>query len=286
MRVAFVPARGDELGERGQGLVDRVARALGIGHVALHAAHRELGAERAAPAHLDHVADAMRARGFADHAPADLFAALAQPVDHAPRAVDRGAFLVAGEQEGDAPLRRLRGQQPFAGRDHRRQAALHVGRPAAVQHAVGDPRLERRMRPRRQRSGRHHVGVAREHEQRSLAAAHGPEVVDLAVAQVRARKAHGLQARGEQLLAAGIVGRHRGAADQLGGERQRRGGPGGPGHVQLCACSASFSAIAARLLQALDRAALRVAAEQHVGAAAQFARRDHLHDRRRPRRSP
>ena len=49
-------------------------------------------------------------------------------------------------------------------------------------------------------------------------AVRGPEVVDLAEAQVLDGEAGGLQALRDQSLAAGIIGGDRGAGDQFAGE--------------------------------------------------------------------
>ena len=62
-------------------------------------------------------------------------------------------------------------------------AALHVGRAAAVQHAVADGGHEGVGLPLLERAGGHDVRVAGEAEHRAAAAARRPEVVDDAVAQ-------------------------------------------------------------------------------------------------------
>ena len=49
---------------------------------------------------------------------------------------------------------------------HCGQAAFHVGRTAAVQHAVADVSREWRVRPLVLWPGRDYVGVASKHEQR------------------------------------------------------------------------------------------------------------------------
>ena len=84
--------------------VHRILRELRIGDVALHAVHGEpAGSEPRRPI-LIVSPSCFLARGFADDAPVDLLAALAQRFDHALGAVDRRAFLVAGDQEGDGAL--------------------------------------------------------------------------------------------------------------------------------------------------------------------------------------
>ncbi len=81
--------------------VDRVLGQVRIGDVALHALDGQLAAQRAAPAVLDHVADALDRGRLTDDAVVEPFAALLQRVADDGRAVDDRAFLVAGEQQRD-----------------------------------------------------------------------------------------------------------------------------------------------------------------------------------------
>ena len=62
-----------------------------------------------------------------------------------------------------------------------------------------------------------------EHQQRGAVTAARPEIAHLAERQAFAAKADRFQACAHECLAAGIVGRYRGAADQLFGEFQGRG---------------------------------------------------------------
>jgi len=98
--------------------------------------HRKPGAERAAPAHLDRVAQHLAAAGFADEAIVDLHAALKQGLHHPHRAIDGDAFLVAGDQEAESARRPAAAAEAFRRGDHGRQTALHVGSATAVQIAV------------------------------------------------------------------------------------------------------------------------------------------------------
>ena len=86
---------------RGGGEVDRIARELRIGDVALHAADAGGAGERAASSVLDHVAEAIHRRGLADDAVVDALAARGEPLDHLHGSVGRRPFLVRGEQQGD-----------------------------------------------------------------------------------------------------------------------------------------------------------------------------------------
>src|SRR5690606_39101045 len=68
---------------------------------------------------------------------------------------------------------------------------------------------------------RHHVGVAEQHQHRTLAAAvRGPQVVDLAEAHGLAGEAGAAQAFGDERLATGVVRGYGGAEDQFLGELQ------------------------------------------------------------------
>ena len=95
------------------------------------------------------------------------FAACLQGFDDGDGAVGGIAFLVRGEQEGErAGMLRVGGDEGLGRGQHRCQRGFHVGRAAPVEHAVTDFRGEGRRGPQVQRSGRHHVGVAGEDEQR------------------------------------------------------------------------------------------------------------------------
>jgi hypothetical protein len=209
-------------GERGHRLVDGVARLVRIRHVALDAAHREGGRQRAAPADPQQVAQCMLRRRLAGDAPVDALAAFAEHIGDLAHAVDRIAFLVRGQQQGDlARMPRMRGHERFQ-RDHeRRHAALHVRRAAPVQHAVADLRCERIAGPGLTRTGRHHVGMAEQHQHRAVAVAmRRPQIVDLAEAQRFDAEAGALQAFADQALAAGIVRGDRSSRDQVDRELQ------------------------------------------------------------------
>src|SRR3546814_19446577 len=83
-------------------------------------------------------------------------------------------------------LFRSGGDEALQCNHERGHAALHVRRAAPVEHAVADFRYEGVAGPDLSRSGRHHVGVAEQHQYRVARAVRGPEVVHLAEAQVLA----------------------------------------------------------------------------------------------------
>jgi hypothetical protein len=134
-------------------------------------------------------------------------------------AIDGVAFLIAGQQDRQrAGMVGMGGNELLGGHHERSHAALHVGRATAVEHAVADLRDERVAAPCLARAGRHHVGMAKQHQHRRAAAMRGPEVVDLAQPHVFAGKAGSLQALANQGLATGIVGGHRRTGNEFTGE--------------------------------------------------------------------
>ena len=157
----------------------RIVGEVRVGDVALHAVHGELARQRAAAADLDHVAERIGARRLADDAPVDLLAARLEHFHDAARAVDRRAFLVAGQQERQrAGVVGMPGDEALGRSDHRGQTALHVGGAAAVQHAVAYDRLERVGLPFLARAGRYDVGMTGEAQHRAAIAMARPEVLD------------------------------------------------------------------------------------------------------------
>ena len=120
----------------------------------------------AAPADLDHVAERRRDGRLADQAGVEHLAVLPQPVQHLAGAVDRGAFLVAGDQQADraGEVVAALGQEALGrgdeGGDRRPSCRPRRGRTArrrAPRAANGSTSSPRRRR-------RHHVGMAGEAE--------------------------------------------------------------------------------------------------------------------------
>ena len=81
------------------------------------------------------------------------------------------------------------------GRDRAGDGAFHVDGAAAIERAVGDVAGERRMRPGRFVAGRHHVGMAGEHQMRRVGADAGVEVLDRRGAGLREGDAMDVEAR-------------------------------------------------------------------------------------------
>ena len=158
----------------------RIVGELRIGDVALLAGDHQHAVERAAPADLDRVADRRRIARLAEDAVVEVFAALGRPFEQLHRAVDRDAFLVAGDQERDRALRLAAVGREIIEAAAIAQAtrALHVDRAAAIERVADDLAGERRMRPFRFVARRHHVGVAGEDEVRARGADAGVEILD------------------------------------------------------------------------------------------------------------
>ena len=72
--------------------------------MALLAGDDQVAVERAAPADLDGIAELFLIARLAENAVVEFFAALGRPFQQLRRAVDRDAFLVAGDQERDRAL--------------------------------------------------------------------------------------------------------------------------------------------------------------------------------------
>src|SRR5690348_6814028 len=68
-------------------------------------------------------------------------------------------------------------------RDHGGQPAFHVGRSAAIEHAIADFRHERVAVPLIEWARRHDVGMSGKAEERGRRRAPGPEISDLSEAQ-------------------------------------------------------------------------------------------------------
>src|SRR6516165_1392673 len=109
-----------------------------IGDMALHAVDIKRARLRAAAADLDAVTQHFEIGRFAQHAMIESLAARRRPLQKLDGAVDRYAFLVAGDQERDrafAILSRLAamvGEMLQHGRNAAGDAALHVDRATAI----------------------------------------------------------------------------------------------------------------------------------------------------------
>ena len=189
---------------------------LGIGHVPLHTMHRQAPTEGSPSADFDGVADRGFAGGLAHHAPVYALAPRGERLDHALGPIDRGAFLIAGDEIGDrAFVTGMGADELLRRREHRGESALHIGRATAVKDSIADGRHERVRTPFLERPGRHHIRMSGEAQHRSAAPVPGPEVLDIAKGQGLDRKAQSRQTLGHDLLAALVRRRHGAARHQI-----------------------------------------------------------------------
>ena len=193
-----------------------------IGGVTLHALHGDRAGNGTAPADLDHVAELVGIGRLPDEAGIPALTALSRPLQQLDRAVDGGAFLVAGNQERDGALRRaVLFDVAGDGGDEAGDAALHVDGAAAEHLPPGNLRAERVMRPGGCIADGHDVRMAGEHQVRSLCADAGIEVLDIGRIGLRRdhafhHEAEGLQHGGKRGQRTALGWSHRGAADERG----------------------------------------------------------------------
>ena len=230
MRGAAVDRLGVDRDHQRRDVAHRVVGELRIGDVALRAGHDQRAVLRAAPADLHHVAELLRVGRLAQNGVIEFLAALRRPFQKLHGAVDRDAFLVAGDEERDRALRLAAVGCEIVERrcDLARDRALHVDRAAAVEHVARDLARERRMRPLRLIARRHHVGVAGQHQMRRRGADARVEILDrvgagLLEGDAMHREARALEHRLDDGERAALRRRHRGAADQIACEGDRIG---------------------------------------------------------------
>jgi len=109
----------------------------------------------------------------------------------------------------------MSGDELLGGRDHRREPALHISRPASIEHAIAHCRHEGVASPFLERAGRHDIGVSCEAEHRPAAAPARPEVRHTAERHQLDHEADLAQTRSDQLLAALIRGRNRTTGNEI-----------------------------------------------------------------------
>ena len=140
MRGALVERRRGQSGEHADDAMRRIVGELRIGGVALHAVHGEVPLRLPRRPILIMSPRRVGDGRLADDAGIEHLAVRLQPVEHLARAVDRHAFLVAGDEEADraAEIAAALGEKARRGRGEAGDRALHVGRAAAVEPAVAD----------------------------------------------------------------------------------------------------------------------------------------------------
>ena len=198
--------------------------------MALFALDGDPGVQRAAPPDLDHVAQLLRRGGFADNAGVDDLALGRQGLDHPFGAVQRRAFLVAGDQEGEGAGGFTVRQHLGNGGDPGGDPALHVHRAATVQDAVPDLGVEGLGGPLIRGAGRDHIRMAGETQVGRGGPAPGVQILDPRMDAFAARSLEGQAAAGEaqgrqmpfQHIHRPLVGgRDGGNADQVAGQFDR-----------------------------------------------------------------
>ena len=205
--------------QHGEQSRDRIVGALGIGDMALNAAHREVAGQRTAPPDLQGVAEPLRIGRLADQAGIELLAAPDEPVEHLARAVDRRTFLVAGDQAADRPGRPMLLEKTRGCGDEAGDRALHVDRATPVQHAVDDLAGERIDAPAGEIARRHDVGVTGKAEIGRPLAHPGVQIADrrravLLERQPVAGETQPLQRMLDHVERAVVLRRHARTADQ------------------------------------------------------------------------
>ena len=162
--VAPIERRREQRRQHRRERTDRILRDLRIGDMALAAVDCEPSIQRAAPAVLDRVAERADACRLADDAMVEKLTPRQRPVEKLDRAVDRRAFLVAGDEKAERSGKRPLGDEAQGGGHSCGDAAFHVARAAAPELAVGDLGREGIEPPARDLAGRDDVGVAGEDE--------------------------------------------------------------------------------------------------------------------------
>src|SRR3569623_20380 len=101
MICALIERVGIQRADKRRDVRQRIVRAVGISDMALLALDDQRAGQRAAPPDLNEVAERIDVARLAAHAKVELFAALGRPVEQFHGAIDGGAFLVAGDEEGE-----------------------------------------------------------------------------------------------------------------------------------------------------------------------------------------
>src|SRR5690606_14317852 len=123
------------------------------------------------------IASFVAAGWFAHDAPADFFLPGFQRFNYAFSAVDKRAFLIAGNEVGQIKLRlRVMLQKALRSDNHCSQTAFHISSPTAIQSIANDNGFKRRRMPLFNRTGWHDIGMSCEAEYRSTAAATCPHI--------------------------------------------------------------------------------------------------------------
>ena len=203
--------------------------------MALAASRLDHSVEAAATAVLDDVGDDVFRCRFADQAVVEFLAVGDDRGEEAAGAVEAGAFLVAGDQQGDrSPGRAMVAHQARCSDDEGGDGALHVGGAAAVEDAVPDLGAERIGGPAGGVAHGHDIRMASETEVRGRGPKPRIEVIDALEGIAPGAEAERFQGAGQQILRAVVAGVHGRLADKGLGE--------GHGIVEMLGHGGGFSA--------------------------------------------
>ena len=148
--------------------------------MALHACHLQDSVQTPAPADLDRVPDPLGVGGLAHETMIGLLALLLHPGEHLARAVDRGPFLIAGDEQADRAVDLAAARLDIVERrgGEAGDGALHVRRTPAIEATVVDLGREGCVAPQREIAGRDHVDMPGEAKIRRPVADAGVKIVD------------------------------------------------------------------------------------------------------------
>jgi hypothetical protein len=192
--------------------------------MALDSAHPKMPVQGSAPPNPDQIAKTPLRGRLPDQTPVDTLATAAEFLGDTTNAVNRRPFLIAGQEQRDnAFVLRMATDEFFERKDHAGDTRLHVGRSAAVQHALAHFRLERRTRPFVGRSARNDIGVPQKNQHGSAAAMRSPQVAHVAIVQILDGEARLAQSLTDEGLATGIFGGDRSTPDQFAREIENCG---------------------------------------------------------------
>ena len=137
--------------------------------------------EAATPADLDHIAKGLGIGRLADQTRIKRHALGRNPLQQFLGAVDRRAFLVAGDQKRDRAIETiaLLAQKLPGGGGETGDRGFHVGGAPAIEHAVLDFGAEGIGAPTVRIAHRHRVGMAGKTEMRRAGADAGIEIGDV-----------------------------------------------------------------------------------------------------------
>ena len=142
----------------------RVAGAVRISGMALHTDGRDMRRQRAASTDFHHIAQFVRAGRLAHKAMAHRFTVRRHPVEHRNGAISGHALFVTGDRQDHRTIGWGLPHEIHRSGHKGCDAGFHVGGTAPVDPAIHNRGPERVMRPGRQITDRHHIGVAVEPE--------------------------------------------------------------------------------------------------------------------------